>query len=100
MSFFIFFILFVISALPALIVSLIAIPKRSSFYTGLYNEGLKNENAGHYQLALDNYEGALLEMLKFRSVQKLTKIINQRIRILRTTIEYEKNFNPVNHDHV
>jgi hypothetical protein len=94
MSLFIYVLLFLISALPALIVSLIAIPKRNSF-TDLYNEGIKNENAGHYQLALHNYEGALREMVKFRPARKLTKRINQRIRILRTTIEYEQNFNPL-----
>jgi hypothetical protein len=57
-----------------------------------YYEGLRNENNGSYRLALRNYENALGEIRKLRRDSKFGRKIADRIRILRTTIEYEKNF--------
>jgi hypothetical protein len=60
--------------------------------TELYYEGLRNENNGSYQLALRNYEDALSEIRKIRRNNKFGRKIADRIRILRTTIAYENNF--------
>jgi hypothetical protein len=58
----------------------------------LYSEGLRNENNGSYRLAVNNYENALSEIRKLRRNNKFGRRIADRIRILRTTIEYENNF--------
>jgi len=58
----------------------------------LYCEGLRNENNGSYRLALYNYENALNEIRKLRRNSKFGRKIADRIRILRTTMEYENNF--------
>jgi hypothetical protein len=58
----------------------------------LYCEGLRNENNGSYQLALYNYENALNEIRKLRRNSKFGRKIADRIRIIRTTMEYENNF--------
>ena len=58
----------------------------------LYCEGLRNENNGSYRLALHNYENALREIGTLRRNNKFGRKIADRIRILRTTIEYENNF--------
>ena len=58
----------------------------------LYCEGLRNENNGSYQLALHKYEDALGEIRKLRRNNRFGRKIADRIRILRTTIEYENNF--------
>lgn len=60
--------------------------------TEWYSEGLRNENNGSYRLALNNYENALSEIRKLRRNSKFGRRIADRIRILRTTIEYENNF--------
>jgi hypothetical protein len=58
----------------------------------LYSEGLRNENNGSYQVALYNYENALREIRKLRRNSSFGRKIADRIRILRTTMEYENNF--------
>jgi hypothetical protein len=61
-------------------------------HTELYREGARNENEGHYKLALQNYEDALTEIRKLKLDNKFGEKIVQRIKILRTLIDYEKNF--------
>jgi hypothetical protein len=61
-------------------------------HTELYSEGVRNENDGRYNLALHNYEDALHEIRKLNLNSKFGKKIAQRIKILRTTIDYERNF--------
>jgi hypothetical protein len=61
-------------------------------HTELYSQGVRNENDGQYNLALHNYEDALNEIRKHATNDKFGEKIAQRIKILRTTIDYEKNF--------
>ena len=75
----------------ALILILFANYKKNS-HTELYKEGVRNENAGRYAIALQNYQDALSEIKKLRLDNKFGKKIAQRIKILQTTINYEKNF--------
>lgn len=91
MSFPLYLLLFIASTLPALIIGFMRVPKRE-VHTTSYNEGLRNENDGHYDLALHNYETALRQIVKSRPGKKIIEKISHRIRILRTIIDYEKNF--------
>jgi hypothetical protein len=58
----------------------------------LYSEGLRNENNGFYDMALSNYEKALIETRKLNINRKFNEKIAQRIKILRSIVDFEKNF--------
>jgi hypothetical protein len=58
----------------------------------IIKQGLRNENEGCYNLVLRNYEEALIEVRKLKMGKKFGEKIAQRIKILRITIDYEKNF--------
>jgi hypothetical protein len=61
-------------------------------HTELYKQGVRNENDGRYIIALQNYEDALSEVRKLKMDNKFEKKIAERIKILQTTVDYEKNF--------
>ncbi|HTI11302.1 MAG TPA: hypothetical protein VL832_22170 [Puia sp.] len=86
-----YLLLFVSLAVIALAIILFILHKKNS-HTELYSEGVRNENEGHYRLALRNYEDALQEIRKLKINKEFGKKIAGRIKILRTTIDYEKNF--------
>ena len=65
---------------------------KQNAHTELYSEGVRNENEGRYTLALRNYEDALSEIRKLRLSKKFGLKIVQRIKVLRTIINYEKIF--------
>jgi hypothetical protein len=66
--------------------------RKKNTSTGLFAVALKNENNGLYEDALINYETALAEIKNTRSNRDLkTKIIG-KIKLLRTLIQYQKNF--------
>jgi hypothetical protein len=65
---------------------------KKTSHTELYKEGVRNENDGHYTIALQNYEDALSEVRKLKMDNKFGKKIAERIKILQTTVDYEKNF--------
>jgi len=73
------------------VVVFIAFYKRNG-HTELYSQGVRNENDGNYSLALRNYEDALKEVRKLNLGKKFGAKIAQRIKLLRTTIDYENNF--------
>jgi hypothetical protein len=58
----------------------------------LYMEGIHNENEGNYGLALLNYEDALKEIQKHKPDKKFYKKITEKIKVLKTMVDYEKNF--------
>src|ERR1700737_2005733 len=91
MSMPLYLLLFISPVILGAIVVLFVFHKKNS-HTELFSEGVRNENEGHYNLALHNYEDALSEIRKLNIHNKFGKKIAQRIKILRTTIEYEKNF--------
>ena len=86
--FFLFYILFIVLFIGAILFY----RHRRSSYSQLYGEGIRNENKGHYNLAIQNYEEALKEIKGPRINNKLGSKISQRLKILRATIDYEKNF--------
>ena len=57
----------------------------------LFMEALRNENSGQFEKAVTKYENALSEFKKigFHSILK-NKII-EKIKLLHTVIEYQKN---------
>ena len=73
------------------VILLIAFKKRND-HTELYSRGVRNENDGNYSQALRNYEDALKEVRKLKLEKNFGTKIAERIKILRTTIDYEKNF--------
>ena len=91
MSSILFLVLIVSLALISLAVFFFLWHKQNA-HTELYSEGLRNENDGRYEQALHNYEDALREIRKLRLSKKFGAKIAERIKILRTTITYEKIF--------
>lgn len=83
--------LLVILVIPGLLILITILQKKNS-RTKLYIEGVRNENEGHYNLALHNYEDALSEIRRLNVKNHLRRKIDERVKILRTIIEYEKNF--------
>jgi hypothetical protein len=57
----------------------------------LFTEGLKYENDGHFDEAIINYENALSEIKKNRSHRDLENRIIQKLKVLYTISEYQKN---------
>ena len=86
-----YFFLFIFFIALSLIIILIANYKKNS-HTQLYKEGVHNENEGDYKLALQNFEDALIEIRKLKDDNKFGHRIEERIKMLRTLIDYEKNF--------
>lgn len=91
MPFFFYLVIFIIVTVLISAVVIFILYKRNN-HPKLYNEGLKRENEGHYNLALDSYEEALHEINKRKVNSSLGRRISQKIKILQTTINYEKNF--------
>ena len=88
MSPLIYLLLFIAFAVIAIIFFLIARYKNNS-HTELYREGVRNENDGQYELALKNYQDALSEIRKLKGDNKFRDKISERIKMLRTLIDYE-----------
>jgi hypothetical protein len=58
-------------------------------YAALYAEGVKNENNGHFAAALENYISVLAEIKNYRFHEKMRCQLADKIKVLRSTIEYE-----------
>ena len=84
--------LLIIPIITGIILVIVILYRRKNSHTELYSEGLHNENNGDYDLALHNYEEALNEMKKAKPDNRFYNKITQKIKILRTLVEYEKNF--------
>jgi hypothetical protein len=68
---------------------------RKDNHAALYSEAVVHENEGHYEIALHQYENTLNVIRKKKANDELDQKITQRIKILRATIDYEKNFQKV-----
>jgi hypothetical protein len=90
-------IIFVLPIVTILSVLIYLLQKQNS-HTQLYSEGLRDENNGRYETALHKYEDALNEIRKLRLEDKFGHKIAARIRVLRTTIDYENNFQHSHND--
>jgi len=87
-----FYLLLFIILIFILIVIIIIYQFKKNSHSEFFSQGLYNENEGHYNLAVKNYEDALTELRKLKVNKELGEKITQKIKILQTTIEYEKNF--------
>ena len=86
------FLWLLISAILIGLTVILFILRKKKSHTELYSEGVRNENNGRYTMALRNYEDALLEIRRLKINSEFGKKIAGRIKILRTTIDYENNF--------
>jgi hypothetical protein len=59
--------------------------------TGTFSLALYNENIGDYEEALTKYEAALAEIKKTKRNQTFRSIILDKIKVLHTVVQYEKN---------
>ena len=75
-----------------IVIIFFVVAHKRSRHTQLYSKGMRHENAGDYNLAIHNYEDALNEIVKRKQDKEFASKIIQKIKILRTTIDYEKNF--------
>ncbi len=60
-------------------------------YSALYDEGIKNENNGFFTAALENYNNALIEIEKYKFHEKMKEQVIQKIKVIKSTIEYESH---------
>ena len=60
-------------------------------YTSLYAEGVKNENDGFFEAALENYNNALVEVGKYKFHEKMKEQIIEKMKVLKSAIEYESH---------
>jgi hypothetical protein len=59
----------------------------------LFAEALRNENSGEYEQAIITYTNALQEVKKARFRDShLKNMILEKLKVLNTAIEYQKNF--------
>ena len=65
--------------------------KKKNLPVELFSEGLKYENDGHFDEAIINYENALSEVKKNRFHRDLKNKIIQKLKVLYTISEYQKN---------
>ena len=65
--------------------------KKKNLPVELFVEGLKYENDGHFDEAIINYENALSEVKKNRFHRDLENKIIQKLKVLYTISEYQKN---------
>ena len=66
--------------------------KNKNLPVELFVEGLRYENNGHFDEAIINYENALSEVKKNRFQEDLENKIIQKLKVLNTIIEYQRNF--------
>ncbi|HXB43368.1 MAG TPA: hypothetical protein VNV85_04895 [Puia sp.] len=86
------YIFLVILLISVIIVFVLVARYKKTSHTELYRQGVRNENDGHYILALQNYSDALVEIKKLKLDNKFGVKIAMRVKILRTFLDYESSF--------
>ncbi|HXB44177.1 MAG TPA: hypothetical protein VNV85_08985 [Puia sp.] len=81
-----------IFSITAALVAVIILRYKQINSTELYREGVRNENDGHYKLALQSFEKALNENRKLMLDTKFGVKISQRIKVLPNFMGYEDSF--------
>lgn len=79
---------FVAVVILGVLITLMASRKKYT-YTSLYEEGVKNENNGSFEAALENYNNALAEVEKYKFHEKMKEQIIEKMKVLKSAIEYE-----------
>jgi hypothetical protein len=88
--------LFLLTVLSIIILSIILLIhlfnlRKKNIPVGLFVEALRNENNGHFEEAVINYETALNEAKKIRFNNTLKGKITGKLKLLHTIIEYNNN---------
>jgi len=65
--------------------------KKKNIPVSLFSLALKNENNGRLEEAVTTYESALVEVKKIRFHNNLQKKIIDKLKVLNTMIEYDRN---------
>jgi hypothetical protein len=86
---------FIIIGIVALLLTIffvrLFIYKKQNIPARSFSAGLQNENNGEYEEALINYEIALSEINKSKHNNTLRIKIIEKIKVLHTVVQYEKN---------
>ena len=90
MPFYNYFFLLIVLSIIILLIHFFVVRKKN-IPVGLFVEGLRNENNGHFEAAIINYETALNELRKIRFHSTLKNKIIEKLKLLHTIIEYESN---------
>jgi len=88
---FYYYILFFIGLSIIILVLRFAVSSKEKISINLFNEALKNENNGLYELAVTNYESALSEVKKTRFHSTFKNKIVEKLKVLHTLIEYNNS---------
>jgi len=88
---FYYYILFFIVLSIIILVLRFAVSSKENISINLFNEALKNENNGLYELAVTNYESALSEVKKTRFHSTFKNKIVEKLKVLHTLIEYNNS---------
>lgn len=88
-----YYYIFLLVAISIITVSILFFKslKKNTFEL-LFNEGLKQENIGHFHEAIIIYERVLNQLSKSNSKRKFKAKIVDKIKVLHTVIEYENYF--------
>jgi len=95
MSIFIFLALIITSIIMMIIGYSLFLHKKNK-PEELFNEALRNENSGYFEVAITNYQSALDEEMKSRfQNNSLKNRITEKIKILHTNIDYKNSMHIV-----
>ena len=87
-----YFLLFSVLTVIILLIRAFILRKRN-IPVELFTEALRNENSGHFEEAIINYENALNEEKKIRfHSSSLKNRITEKLKVLHTITEYKNNF--------
>ncbi|THU40459.1 hypothetical protein FAM09_11400 [Niastella caeni] len=90
MPFYYYFFLLIMLAIIFLVFRSLFLRKRN-ISVELFVKALRNENSGHFEEAVINYECALQEVKKIRFHSSLKNKIIEKLKVLHTFIEYKNN---------
>ena len=80
-----------IGLLVAVLFTRYIMQKKMNIPVRLFAEALKNENSGHFEEAVINYQNALDEVKKVRFQGNLENKIVAKLKVLNTVIAYTNN---------
>jgi hypothetical protein len=87
----VFIIIGIVALLLIIFLVRLFIYKKQNIPARSYSAALQNENNGDYEKALINYEIALSEINKSKHNNTLRIKIIEKIKVLHTVVQYEKN---------
>jgi hypothetical protein len=89
MALYIYVLLFIALAAIILLIRFLVI-RQQHIPSDLFTEALRNENNEQFEEAVIHYENALIEIKKIRFNKGLKNKIEEKLKVLRTIIDYQK----------